>query len=391
MSRSSGRYAHEKIPDPTDNATDPVYSDGGRPRSGRDCSSCGASLPPNARRCSYCNAPIQEQSEPGHRRSYTGDGSDADTSTDADLGPTWSFDRVIFATVPAPTSTVALAKAKGIFRRRDGRTVTIREQELKSVTLVAEFDKAPVDSLTSDWDTVPGVAPVSSSDADMVFEELPVEDWERTTVDGPIRPTLYTEHSAAITDQDGFEDLLTAVTNPAEAETQYWLVGGLAFIPSTESTSDNDIQNLYCQECGEIRPHTFDGPAGIPSELRDFQHNGQGFPNARMQPEAPAPLHEIGPHIWQCLQCRTARTGPAPADVLDDIEAAASEPDTSPTEHPPQSHDPATSSPELTDEMLPKQARGPDGLHEHVMEYLQEQDELPDTRGPRDDTLPTNE
>ncbi|SEO99184.1 hypothetical protein SAMN05216388_102611 [Halorientalis persicus] len=334
---------------------------------GQTCPQCWRNLGPLTEQCPYCKADVSSADFPADKIP-TGNTT------------TWTFDRIIFVAVPAPSSPVALAKAKGVFRQRDGFEGSIRDHELKSFRLVDEFDKVPVTKMADDWDQVPAYTPATDPEGQTVLDRFADTPWTHISLDGGRRPPLYDEHGTAILSSEDFEAFRDTVTG----ESDYYLVSALAYIPETHSERDGDIREFECRECGSVQPHDCDGTVGVPPALRDYNRNGDPVANARNTPKSTVPDRVIGPFVWRCLECRTPRTGPKCESVLE-----SPDPEPADVDAPPESET-ETSTPSLTAEMLPKPARGPDAEHEYYMEQLQERGVLPSpqsaTQTPAQDT-----
>jgi len=246
---------------------------------GRECQSCGASIPVGQTKCRFCLA------------NHLGD-EPASTDETADA----TFLGLVHMVVESTTFHGAVAKGGA------AATLLTSNEAVPAVddyTLIYDLDEAPARQLADRWPSLPDAAQVSSEEGEQLLRAAQ----DRTGWNG-LGATVHQHAPTRLYDQCGNgirdESCLSEILDDTDEKT--WLVPAIALTKTPgEEKSDSQrstvptTEHLDCQRCGRTTDHQFKTYEPIPDETW------------------------TGQAIWECKVCKTVRHGPVPESHSEEL------------------------------------------------------------------------
>ncbi|GAA0682667.1 hypothetical protein ACFQDG_00160 [Natronoarchaeum mannanilyticum] len=246
---------------------------------GRECQSCGTSIPAGQTKCRFC------------LNNHIGD-DPASTDETADV----TFLGIVHMVVKSTTFHGAVAKGGAA-----ANLLTANEAEpaVDDYTLIYDLDEMPARQLADQWPSLPDAVQADST----AGEQLLTAACDRTgcgaheALEHQQPPTrLYDQCGNAIRDESCLSEILD------DTDEKAWLVPAIGLTKTAgEEKSDSQrstvptTDHLDCQKCGRTTDHQFKTYESIPDETW------------------------TGQPIWECKVCKTVRHGPVPKSHREEL------------------------------------------------------------------------
>ena len=235
----------------------------------KECSSCGASIPPTQTKCRFCLS--------NHL--------DATSDEGPASGPEWTLLHVVHLLVEASTFYTAIAKGAAAARLL---TKADRDPAVDDCQLIYDFDAEPAVQLTEQWPSLPEAVRVTSESGEQLLTAA-CEQTELAGSDVAHTTFLYDEEGHDVRHEDRLTELLESTEN------DIWIVPAIALERAAADNHFEDRQpsvpskeRLECRKCDRNTVHQFQELETVP----DDEWSGQP--------------------VWECQMCQSPRHGPKP-------------------------------------------------------------------------------
>lgn len=298
------------------------------------------------------------------------------TTTDSN---SWTLDRVVFAIVPAQSKHVALPQATGLFESKLGGSRDLPTSG-DNYDLIDNVNLA--DTVQHAWGNLPGAAQLTSEDGQAILATIQsqLDTPSTSSYASAKRPHLYGKYG-----QELDVDTVATYTDADLADgKRYWIVPALAYVIKQSGSVPDDTEDLFCADCGQKTPHTFEGREGRPTWADEIHHNG----DIKSSGPPLETLHYLedtpGRPVWQCWECDSGQFGPEPehldSQTIEDKHDRGVD-----TQVPDGAEIPdEIDEPEITADDFPKVERGPEDAHEYHLQQLEDRGQNVPTTTSRD-------